>query len=419
MSGYLTLAEAAQRLGVEYKTVYWLVRNGELPAGKVGRVYRIRQEDLDTYFERQKQLIAEKARGLTPLEGLRCGACGKAIVSELSVGGKCEQCGKDICQACWVIKKARHCRSHPAETHGGAAATAEAPASQAGQKQGGATVEAEQQDNVADVIAQLRRDGLPVVTAEEAKLAEQAFLRAFAERLGDVEQLPDPISGREVLLRKARVKHDIEPTYKGGPNVPGNHISRFVLRAGGWGKPKTCIVLAGRFCSRAEVLTAQGYDAESLGAGELMALLNELGERRGQGECFEVVLLASPTGWTDEAAAMISDRHHGKAFRSRRMAVALCDLHAEEVRLDESDERLWAFWPILAPLRHAAEIARCVKELHDILLQKNSVSLVEAARTCKGDRSWVRSAFAELQGSESFTIDELPDVGLVISRPSV
>lgn len=55
MSKFLTLEEAAERLGVEYKTVDRFVRQGELPAGKVGRVYRIREEDLDGYFERQKQ----------------------------------------------------------------------------------------------------------------------------------------------------------------------------------------------------------------------------------------------------------------------------------------------------------------------------------------------------------------------------
>ena len=76
MSGFLTLEEAAERLGVEYKTVYRLVRSGDIPAGKVGRIYRIRDEDLEGYFERQKRLLARETSrsGLTALEGRRCAA---------------------------------------------------------------------------------------------------------------------------------------------------------------------------------------------------------------------------------------------------------------------------------------------------------------------------------------------------------
>ena len=112
MGGYLTVEEAAERLGVEYKTVYRLVRGGEIPAGKIGRVYRIREEDLDAYFEQQKERIASEARrDAAAVEGFRCGACGKQILSELSIGWRCKTTGKPICQACWSIKRIRSCKS--------------------------------------------------------------------------------------------------------------------------------------------------------------------------------------------------------------------------------------------------------------------------------------------------------------------
>ena len=58
---YLSIQEAAEHLGVEYKTVYRLVKQGEIPAGKIGRVFRIRREDLDAYFERQKAKVLTEA----------------------------------------------------------------------------------------------------------------------------------------------------------------------------------------------------------------------------------------------------------------------------------------------------------------------------------------------------------------------
>ena len=77
MPSYLTIEEAAERLGVDYKTVYRLIRCGEIAAGKIGRVYRILDTDLDAYFSRQKQLMARQTRGLKALEGTRCAACGE------------------------------------------------------------------------------------------------------------------------------------------------------------------------------------------------------------------------------------------------------------------------------------------------------------------------------------------------------
>ena len=61
MKSYLSIQEAAENLGVEYKTVYRLVKQGEIPAGKIGRVFRIRREDLDAYFERQKAKVLNEA----------------------------------------------------------------------------------------------------------------------------------------------------------------------------------------------------------------------------------------------------------------------------------------------------------------------------------------------------------------------
>jgi excisionase family DNA binding protein len=59
MDRLLTLQQAAEILGVEYRTVYRLVRRGILPAGRVGRVYRLHERDLEAYFEQSKRTVAE------------------------------------------------------------------------------------------------------------------------------------------------------------------------------------------------------------------------------------------------------------------------------------------------------------------------------------------------------------------------
>ena len=53
MEQLLTVAEVADLLRVSTMTVYRLIRSGELPAVRVGRNYRVRRGDLDSYLQEQ------------------------------------------------------------------------------------------------------------------------------------------------------------------------------------------------------------------------------------------------------------------------------------------------------------------------------------------------------------------------------
>ncbi|MEM7091355.1 MAG: helix-turn-helix domain-containing protein [Actinomycetota bacterium] len=48
---YLTVAEVAQDMRVSTMTVYRLIKSGELAAVRVGKSYRIRATDLDTFLD--------------------------------------------------------------------------------------------------------------------------------------------------------------------------------------------------------------------------------------------------------------------------------------------------------------------------------------------------------------------------------
>jgi excisionase family DNA binding protein len=49
-SRFVTVAEVAELLRVSNMTVYRLVQAGQLPAVRVGRSYRIREDDVDRYL---------------------------------------------------------------------------------------------------------------------------------------------------------------------------------------------------------------------------------------------------------------------------------------------------------------------------------------------------------------------------------
>ncbi len=47
---FFTVAEVARQLRVSNMTVYRLIKSGQLPAVRVGRGYRIRDEDVRRYL---------------------------------------------------------------------------------------------------------------------------------------------------------------------------------------------------------------------------------------------------------------------------------------------------------------------------------------------------------------------------------
>ena len=49
-ASFLTVGEVAKTLRVSNMTVYRLINSGELPAVRVGRSFRLREEDVDRYL---------------------------------------------------------------------------------------------------------------------------------------------------------------------------------------------------------------------------------------------------------------------------------------------------------------------------------------------------------------------------------
>jgi excisionase family DNA binding protein len=50
---FLTVAEVADMLRVSSMTVYRLIKAGDLRAVRVGKSYRLREEDIDAFLSRQ------------------------------------------------------------------------------------------------------------------------------------------------------------------------------------------------------------------------------------------------------------------------------------------------------------------------------------------------------------------------------
>ena len=100
---FLSLEEVADTLGVTYQLIYRLVRSGELPAARLGKLYRVSRSDLEAYLQRSKAA-----------EGGICSVCGTFYRSRSSLKQVCEHAGCEavICFDCWTRRGVRACREH-------------------------------------------------------------------------------------------------------------------------------------------------------------------------------------------------------------------------------------------------------------------------------------------------------------------
>jgi putative molybdopterin biosynthesis protein len=55
MKEILDLKEVAQYLGLNKRTVYNLVRKGEIPGTRIGRQWRVKKESLDQLFRNPRK----------------------------------------------------------------------------------------------------------------------------------------------------------------------------------------------------------------------------------------------------------------------------------------------------------------------------------------------------------------------------
>ena len=101
---FLSLEEVADLLGVTYQLIYRLVRGGELPAVRLGKLYRVSRRDLDAYLEKSKRAG----------EGGTCSVCGTVYRSRESLKNVCteEGCDAPICFDCWARCNVRKCPEH-------------------------------------------------------------------------------------------------------------------------------------------------------------------------------------------------------------------------------------------------------------------------------------------------------------------
>lgn len=402
---FLSIKDAADYLGVDYKTVYRLVRSGELPAGKIGGVYRIRQIDLEQFFERQKGHSAEGGWAPVALDTadlIKCGRCFRLIPTEDQIGGPCRRaddgCEEVLCQSCWAQYPDRACDAHRLT-----------PA-----------------DKLAAARDQLRAGQITLlVTALEARQREQAFIARFDRKVREIDRIRHPLDGQVYViedwdaLRRASDETAALMEYlhvgyldkRVADRLPLNVALGFQIA----GKANRAgLSLEAQVLSNLAAHARDGFATQPATVDDLMPRLQHAIETAEADKAAVILGLASTSGWDKAALEMVSADVRGGSFTHRLVMPCLIDLLHGTVTYNTLDERLKPFAGLLTPVLAEEEIERIVHLIQETLLLRESLSLAEVMHDAPASEDLARQAFERLTRSGQYEVQEIERVGTVI-----
>jgi excisionase family DNA binding protein len=410
MSDFLSIKDAAAFLDVEYKTVYRLVTTGELPAARVGKLYRIERHDLEAYLQSTKKQ-APAGTPVSPDDHLLCGNCGRVIPDPDLSGGQCGEraCDELLCTACWG-RGVRQCRTHQP--------TADQQMAQARQ-----------------ALAQGRVDR--VVTAIEARQREQAFLARFEERVFGVAAIQHPLTGEVLQVRdwhevrsysddSGRLLDLLGVAYLEHAMVavtPINPGVRFELFEGSLGRsrPRQGLVLEARSVSDLAAYVSRKLVSEPSPLPVLMTHLNMRQLEAEQANALFVTALAATAGWDAESVRYIAASPEGRNYRHRLLLPILVDLHSGELTYNHTDERLKGFvglFNLAREVEQVLRVRRLIESKIEAEYRRGGITLNEIVEEFREDPALVRQAFDQLTQDRRYRFVPDRDTGgmLLVNR---
>jgi len=399
---YLKITEAADKLGVSYRTVYRWIKSGDLPASKVGGLYLIHVNDFQEHLNRRRTTsVKETMRSDPPT--LKCASCLRLLKSDSQIAGLCvaDGCEELICKLCWQEGE-RFCAQH---TPG-------------------------RDEKWAQAVQNLQTGEYTIlVKGSTARLQEVNFLNRIEDRVTRVDTFTHPITQEaltisdwdehiergddraELMQLLGKVVLDAETTAR----VPLNAYLRWQIPPYKRQKGAPVEVLA-QVLSRMAVMLGDGFDTQALNEDDLTAELLKISQEAEDNKVTRIVVLASPTGWDESARNVIRADSLGKAFSHRSVLFYLFDLQSGELIYNPHDERLSGYAELFAPLLPSEELEEVITAIKKELLIHDSLTSKQAEETLKFPSTILRNGFEALAEENGFALVELPENEIAIMR---
>ncbi|MCL5952616.1 MAG: helix-turn-helix domain-containing protein [Chloroflexi bacterium] len=407
MKPFLSIREASEYLGLEYKTVYRLVRAGEIPAARLGGVYRIKLADLEDYFEQQKQRVlshtgVRQDTLLSSPETLHCGRCLRVIHNKDQVAGQCaaSECGASLCQVCWMEDKARYCSRH----------------------------EPSWDEKLRRALDDHAAGRAPApITTEQARRMELAYLGRFDHQTRELKSVRHPATGKAIQIEDWAAIHEYQDDTARirqlGLRADSSQVAEKLVPLNGTSiytvarpnRQQTGLVLSASCFAHLECFLRSGIDTAPASLSELVDLLQVCIRTAESRNSNYMCAYASPTGWTAEAIEYIGAGQRSSVFHHRLVLPFLVDLAKGKIFRDRLDARLSVLEPLFLPLLRHEQVERARTYVAEQLLSRHrSLTAKDVADQLGLPPDVVQEACRQLGKDERFFVDEIKDVGLVM-----
>ncbi len=396
----------AQYLGMGYKAVWRLVLSGELPASKIGGVYRIKRQDAEAFLEQRKTTrkaqagrpdVSERVSGTSiyPVgTGINCARCLKLIKTPEMVGGECEDasCDAVLCRSCWASEDDRYCLDHKPSPDARFA-------------------EAQRRFNAGELTC--------IVTADQAYMREWDFISRFDQHLTHHKSIRSPVDGSKIRVSSWEGFHqefsESDKEKDSAKTYPQNRWSVYHV---GRQKGKGGFVIAAYVYSHLSAFHEDGFDTEPVTRGELSWLLQNLLQQARDSHCLYIVGIGSPTGWDKEARESISGEADVRGFSDLNLAPCLVDLQENQVVYNVHDARLKDFIHMYSGATDEEALAKAVQLIKEKLKERDPITLKEIARATSLDKDIIRKAFREMESDDAYTVVQIDKTDMAISKSS-
>ena len=284
------------------------------------------------------------------------------------------------------------------------------------------------EDRLREVEAALRGEtGGRLVTGEEAVALASAYLERVLYKASPPRGrvlVYDPRRGGVVAVARWDEKNVFVHGEGGGPSTRSLVLVK--KRGVVFKRPDVVVEVVVRL--HEESYKSKGYDVKPVSLGEVVEIIGPRVERAEREDYYQVLVVASPTGFTEKAVEYVAGSEAYRRFASRNTSLYLVDLATGEVYLNRGDKASAENAGLVEPELEEEKIRKVIdyimspETLATAMATSHRSPMLLAGEVAKAtgvdDQGVVRAAMARLERDGWGRVVYVKDRGVVAFRYS-
>jgi hypothetical protein len=248
-----------------------------------------------------------------------------------------------------------------------------------------------------------------IVRLEEASFYEIWFVDRLRKKLSENKTIK--VNGRKFKVYKDEI---VETKNIAPKNLPKN-TEIIVLMEEKKIVPmnKMKIMFKGIYFTHIDEYKKDGFDTYPMSLGEVKEVI-EKAKMNGKEYDRVILLIASPTGFDDNAKDIVSSEDLKERYLSDKISLALFDVKEKRLYYNEVDEFCREFAKLMSLEFDDEEAIRCEKRVKEEVDVKGYAIFEEIAK--EFSKNIVREVFYKLEKTGNYEVKSIKDVGLVLIK---